>query len=91
MHFIKVGVEVAQVGLILPIYQILEADMVSITDKKIVGKFMLGLIIGNDMSQLLKKSFSNMNCNDCIFSLYFDYKLVTAAVIAEVTATAIAY
>lgn len=91
MYFIKVGVEVVHVGLILPICQILGADMVSIIDKKIVGKFMLGLIIGDDMSQLLRKSFSNMNCNNCIFSLYFDYKLATAVVIAEVTATAIAY
>lgn len=49
------------------------------------------MIIKGNIFWLLKNTFFNIDCNNCILSLYLNYKLVIAIIIIEVITIIIAY
>lgn len=50
----------------------------------------IDLIIGDNTSCLLRKTFSNINCNNYLLFLYLNCKLVIAIAITEIIIAIIA-
>ena len=65
-------------------------EVVLVTDRKMVSKSVLDTIIDSNISRLLKRTFSSMDRNNYMSSLYFYYKLPTAMVTAKITVIIIA-